>query len=143
MNVHHDSLVERLARQAFQLGADALVIECKDRYEEVVASQAGVGYGRGWLLSSGRTAARLRQELRLVSRRPRRIVIDGDAYELRGAIDERFGEDAFGSSCGGWASGWAACASSGRSRTWCWSSLREPAPRPDALVSNRPTPGVR
>ena len=105
MPVDQDSVLERLARQALQLGADALVIEYKDGYEEACACQADVGYGLGRLPSSGRAAARLRQELRLVSRRPRRIIIDDEAYDLRGEISERFGRRPFGCRCGGWAAG--------------------------------------
>ena len=89
------SVVERLAREAIRLGADALEVEYKNGHEQVFAVKGGMGYGIASLRSSGSEAASLRDELRAITRRKRRITVGDDEYELRGRVYESFGEDAF------------------------------------------------
>lgn len=95
MDPEHKSIVERLAAEAIRRGADALDVEYKDGYEEVFAMTGAVGYGIARLRSSGPEAASLRKELRGITRRKRRIRVDGRDYELRGRAYDSFGEEAF------------------------------------------------
>ena len=60
------SIVERLAREAIRLGADAREVEYKDAHEQVFAVKGGMSYGIASLRSSGSEAASLRDELRSV-----------------------------------------------------------------------------
>jgi hypothetical protein len=91
----HESIVERLATQAIRLGADFLEIEYKDGCEEVFAAKGESGTGIASIRSSSPEALMLRDELRAITKRKRRIAVGGTRYELRGHIYESFGEDAF------------------------------------------------
>jgi hypothetical protein len=90
-------LLERLAAQAIRLGADALEIEYKDGREWVFAASGPVGFGITSFQSSSRNAARIREAGYRLSepRSSHRITVDGCGYQLRGAVYDSFGEDAF------------------------------------------------
>jgi hypothetical protein len=90
-------ILERLAVQAIQLGADAVEIEYKDRREWVFAASGPVGCSIASFESSSRDASRIREACyRLADPKQRhRIRVDGCDYELRCAIYDSFGEDAF------------------------------------------------
>jgi hypothetical protein len=90
-------ILERLATQATRLGADALEIEYKDGREWVFAASGPVGFGIASFPSSSRNAARIREECYRLSepKQRHRISVDGSDYELRCAIYDSFGEDAF------------------------------------------------
>jgi hypothetical protein len=91
-----DSL-ERLAAEAIRLGADALEVEYKDRHEWVFAASGPLGFGIASFPSASRDATRLREECYGLAqqKRPRHISVEGRDYELRCAIFDSFGEDAF------------------------------------------------
>jgi hypothetical protein len=90
-------ILEPLAEQAIRLGADALEVEYKDRHEWVFAASGPLGFGIANFPSSSREAAGLREECyRLAKQKhPQHISVDGRDYELRCAIFDSFGEDAF------------------------------------------------
>jgi hypothetical protein len=90
-------ILDRLTSEAIRLGADALEVEYKDRYEEVFAASGPLGFGIARFRSSSRDAARIREECYRLARqkRSRRISVDGRDYELRCVIYDSFGEDAF------------------------------------------------
>jgi hypothetical protein len=90
-------ILERLAADAIRLGADALEVEYKDGYDWVFAASGPLGFGIASFRGSGRRATRLREECyRLAQqKRPRHISVEGRDYELRCAIFDSFGEDAF------------------------------------------------
>ena len=90
-------ILERVAAEAIRLGADALEIEYKDRYEEVFAASGPLGFGIARFRSSSGDAASLRRECyRLAKQKhPQHMSVDGGDYELRCAIFDSFGEDAF------------------------------------------------
>ena len=89
------SIVKELASEAIRLGAETLEVEYKDGFEEVFAVKGGVGYGIAKLRSSSREAASLRDELRWITKRKRRMTACDCEYELRGRVYESFGENAF------------------------------------------------
>ena len=91
----HRGLVERLGSEAICLGAEALVVEYKDGYEEVFAMKGGGGYGLARFRRSSPEAESLREELQGLTQRRRRLTVGDSEYELRGCVDESFGEDAF------------------------------------------------
>ena len=95
MVIEHSGLVERLASEAIRLGAEALVVEYKDGYEEVFAMKGAVGFGIGRYRSSSPEAEALRDELRGIRRRRRRLSVGDAEYELRCRVFESFGEEAF------------------------------------------------
>jgi hypothetical protein len=90
-------ILERLAAEAIRLGADALEVEYKDRHEWVFAASGPVAFGIARFRSSSPDAARLREQCYRLARqkRPQRISDHGREYELRCAIYDSFGEDAF------------------------------------------------
>jgi hypothetical protein len=89
------SRVEKLASETIRLGAEALEIEYKDGYEEVVVVKSSIGYGIARLRSGSRGAASLRDDLRELARRKRHLSVGGVEYELRCRVYDCFGEDAF------------------------------------------------
>ena len=89
------SRVEQLASEAIRLGADALEVEYKDGYEEVVAMRGSAGHEIARLSSASREAALLRDELHARARRKRRLIVGGGEYELRVRVYDSFGEEAF------------------------------------------------
>jgi hypothetical protein len=95
MSLQHSSMLEHFVAKAVRLGAELVEVEYKDGYEEVFAASGAFGVGIGRLRSSSRDAADLREELHRCTRRKRRIVVDGDTYELRGRSYESFGEEAY------------------------------------------------
>ena len=92
---HNTSLVERLASEAIRLGAEALMVEYKDGYEEVYAMKGAVGFGIARYRSLSPEAEALRDALRGIRRRKRRLSVGDSEYELRCRVYESFGENAF------------------------------------------------
>jgi hypothetical protein len=90
-------ILERLAADAIRLGADALEVEYKDHSEWVFAEKGPLGFGIASFPSSSPEATELRSECYRVARlkRPHRISVDGCQYELRCAVYDSFGEDAY------------------------------------------------
>lgn len=88
-------IIERFAAKSIRRGASLLDIEYKEGYEDIVATQGGVGYGIARFRSSSPEAITLREELHRSAKRKHRITGDGSQYELRGSVYESFGEDAF------------------------------------------------
>jgi len=95
MVAKHESIVERLATKAIGLGADLLEVEYQDGHEQVFAARGEMGAGIASFPSSSPEAVILREELRGIAKKKRRIAVDGSQYELRGRVYESFGEDAF------------------------------------------------
>jgi hypothetical protein len=90
-----ESIVDDVVTQAIRLGAGAIEVEYKDRYEWVFATQGSFGYGIARFRSLSPEAVALRKELYRLARRRRRIVVDEYKYELRCDVFDSFGEDAF------------------------------------------------
>jgi hypothetical protein len=90
-------ILERLAAEAIRLRADALEVECKDGHQWVFAASGPLGFGIASFPSSSRDAKRLREECYHLAqqKRPPHISVEGHDYELRCAIFDSFGEDAF------------------------------------------------
>jgi hypothetical protein len=90
-------ILERLVAEAIRVGADALVVEYKDHYEWVFAEQGPVGFGIASFPSSSPDAAELLEECDRLARlkRASRITFGGREYELRCAVYDSFGEDAY------------------------------------------------
>jgi hypothetical protein len=90
-------ILEHLSTDAIRLGADALELEYKDGYEEILAASGPLGFGIARFPSASPDAARLREECYRLAKqkRPRHISVDGRDYALRCAIFDSFGEDAF------------------------------------------------
>jgi hypothetical protein len=90
-------IIERVAAEAIRLGADALEVEYKDSYEEIFAVSGPLGFGIARFRSSSRDAVRLREECYHLAKQkhPRHMSVEGRDYELRCAIFDSFGEDAF------------------------------------------------
>ena|SRR5437763_3127545 len=95
MTAQHVSILEEFAAKAIRLGAEQLEVEYKDGYEELSAIAGDFGFGIGRLRSTGQDAATLRHELYQCTRRKRRIVVDGDNYELHARTYDSFGEQAY------------------------------------------------
>jgi hypothetical protein len=81
-----------LISKAIEFRADE--IEYKDGYEEVFAMRDCLGTGVGRIESDSEEARALRQLLHKVKGKTK-IRVDGDDYQIRVAIHESFGEDAF------------------------------------------------
>jgi len=81
--------------EAIRLGADSLEVEYKDGHEQAYAVKDGIGYGIASLRSSTTQATSLRDELRGITRRSRRLTVGEYEYELRSHVYDSFGEDAF------------------------------------------------
>ena len=90
-------ILERLATEAIGLAADALEVEYKDGFEEVLASSGPIGFCIARFESLSQQAVRLREACDRLSRqkRPRRVSVDGLEYGLRCTAYDSFGEDAF------------------------------------------------
>ncbi|HWR87111.1 MAG TPA: hypothetical protein VN277_01695, partial [Acidiferrobacterales bacterium] len=76
-------------------GADALEVEYKEGYEEVVAMSGVVGHGIARLRSSSAEAASLRRELDTLVRRKVTMTVDGQEYAAHCRAYESFGERAY------------------------------------------------
>ena len=88
-------VLEQLAREALDLGADALEVEYRDGHEEVVAYMGALGREIARLRSGTPQASALRQDLYATRRRLLRFNARGQEYGLRAEVYENFGEDAF------------------------------------------------
>jgi hypothetical protein len=95
------NIVDDVVTEAIRLGAGGVEVEYKDGYEQVFATQGNFGYGIASFRSSSPKAVALRKELYRLAKRKRRVAVDGIEYELRCAVFDSFGEDAFGWRCGG------------------------------------------
>jgi hypothetical protein len=88
-------VLKPLLEQAILYGADSLLVECKDGFEEVFASRGEVGLGIASVRSSSHEAARLQAVLLRVVRRKRYALIADARYELRCIVYDSFGDDAY------------------------------------------------
>jgi hypothetical protein len=90
-------MIEPFAIEAIGLGADRLEVEYKDGHEWVFVVSGSLGVGIGQFRSSSPEGTRLREECYQLARKRRwhAISLDGHAYEVRCAIHDSFGEDAF------------------------------------------------
>lgn len=95
MALKQKSIVERLTAEAVRLGVDELEIEYKDGYEEVVALVGPIGFGIARFRSSSREARSLREELYVMTKKKRRVILRDSEYDVRARVYESFGEDAF------------------------------------------------
>ena len=95
MAINDSSVVEQLAAEAIRLGAGALGVEYKDGYEEVFVLSGTLGFGIKRFKTSTPEAASLRQELRRLCKKKRRLVLPSGEIELRASVYDSFGEDAF------------------------------------------------
>src|SRR5260370_8074238 len=95
MTAQDVSILEKFASEAIRLGAEQLEVEYKDGYEELSAIAGDYGFGIGRLKSTSQEAAALRHELYQCTRRKRKIVVDGDNYELHGRTYDSFAEHAY------------------------------------------------
>lgn len=89
------SILLTLVAQAISFGADELDIEYKDGYEEICAMKNGIGFGIASLESSGKDSCDLREDLRVIGRKGKRIVVEGKAFQLKVASYDSFGETAY------------------------------------------------
>src|SRR5579864_4007275 len=94
MATKQTSTLDGLASEAIRQGADSIEIEYKDGYEEVYFMKEGAGVGMT-LPSSSPEVRSLLKELHGISKRGRRVTVDGCVYDLRVRIWDSFGEDAF------------------------------------------------
>jgi hypothetical protein len=90
--VKGEDVLAGLISKAIEFRADE--IEYKDGYEEVFAMRDCLGTGVGRIESDSEEARALRQLLHKVKGKTK-IRVDGDDYQIRVAIHESFGEDAF------------------------------------------------
>jgi hypothetical protein len=88
-------VLEQLAREALDLGADTLEVEYRDGHDEVVAYSGALGREIARLRSGTPQASALRQDLYATKRRLLRFTAQGQEYGLRAEVYENFGEDAF------------------------------------------------
>jgi hypothetical protein len=94
MATKQTSTLYGLASEAIRQGADSIEIEYTDGYEEVYFMKGGAGAGIT-LPSSSREVKSLLKELHSITKRGRRVTVDGCEYDLRVRIWDSFGEDAF------------------------------------------------
>jgi len=90
--VKSENVLAGLISKAIEFRADEIEMEYKDGYEEVFGMRDWLGIGK---IESGSEEARaLRQLLHKVKGKTK-IRVDGEDYQIRVAIHESFGEDAF------------------------------------------------
>jgi hypothetical protein len=90
------SILEEIASKAIRSGADAVLVEYKDGYEEIFPISGPVGTSIGFALkSSNKEAKSLRADLYGMTKKSKRITVDGRDYELRCKLYDSFGEHAF------------------------------------------------
>jgi hypothetical protein len=90
-----ESVLEKLAREAVDLGADALEVEYRDKHDEVVAYKGAVGREIARFPNNTPHASALRRDLYAAERRPLRFNAGGQEYAVRVEVYDDFGEDAF------------------------------------------------
>lgn len=95
MKQNEPSVLEQLAREALDLGADALEVEYRDGHEEIVAYMGALGREIARFRSSSPEATALRRDLYASRRRLCRFSMKGQEHAIRAEIYENFGEDAF------------------------------------------------
>jgi len=84
-----------LISKAIGLGADGIEVEYKDRHEEVAAVKGRLGVGIASLRSDSKEAIRLRDELRRLRKKTKKVEIEGVGYQLKVSAFDSFGEMAF------------------------------------------------
>ncbi len=92
--VKGEDVLAGLISKAIEFRTDEIESEYKDGYEEVFAMRDCLGTGVGRIESDSEEARALRQLLHKVKGKTK-IRVDGDDYQIRVAIHESFGEDAF------------------------------------------------
>lgn len=95
MAINDASVVEQLAAEAVRLGARELGVEYKDGYEQVFVLSGPIGYEVRRFKTSTPVAVSLRQELRRLCKKKRRVALPSGEFELRASVYDSFGEDAF------------------------------------------------
>jgi hypothetical protein len=93
--LRENSTLDELVSQAIRVDATALDVEYKAGYEEVCVLHGAVGWGIARFPSSTPEATSLRQELHRLTRKRRRVTVDGHRYELRSRVRDSFGEIAY------------------------------------------------
>ncbi|MBU1209141.1 MAG: hypothetical protein KKH04_19810 [Proteobacteria bacterium] len=91
--VKSENVLAGLISKAIEFRADEIEIEYKDGYEEVFAMRDWLGISVGKIESGSEEARALRQLLHKVKGKTK--IRDGEDYQIRVAIHESFGEDAF------------------------------------------------
>ena len=81
-----------LVVKAVRAGAETMEVEYKNGYEEVFASRSGIGFGIARFRSTSSEGSALREELRKLTRKKHRIVIDDTQYDVRAHTYDSFGE---------------------------------------------------
>lgn len=89
------SILQELVAEAVRLGFDTFEVEYKNGFEEVCGLKGGVGSEMARVRSSSPEGAALREELRGVIKKERRVRLGDGEYTLRGRAWDSFGEDAF------------------------------------------------
>jgi len=89
------TFLEQFADEAIRGGADLLMIEYKDGWDEVVSVSGHFLYEIARLRSSTSGAAAFREELYSITGRGKRISVGRSKYELRAQVLDSFGRDAF------------------------------------------------
>ena len=84
-----------MAREAVDLGADALEVEYQDGHDEVVAYKGAAGREIARFPSGAPQACALRRDLYATKRRLLRFNTKGRGYAVRAEVYDNFGEDAF------------------------------------------------
>jgi diaminopimelate epimerase len=88
-------LLQSLVREAIQLGADAVEVEYRDRFDEIVAYLGPLGQVLARLPGNSPDAVALQRSLHVWKARPRRIRVGGESRIIRTEVWDSFGEDAF------------------------------------------------
>ena len=89
------AVLEQLAREALDLGGDALEVEYRDGHDEVVAYMGALGREIARLLSGTPQASALRRDPYATKRRLLRFSARGQQYAVRAEVYDNFGEHAF------------------------------------------------
>ena len=92
--VKSENVLAGLISKANEFRADEIEIEYKDGHEKVFAMRDWLGISVGKIESGSEEARALRQLLHKVKGKTK-IRVDGEDYQIRVAIHESFGEDAF------------------------------------------------
>jgi len=92
--------VQGIVREAIRMGADAVEIEYRDGFEDVVAYLGSLGRQLARLRSGSADAVALRRDLSAWKARPRSLTVEGESRIIRTQVWDSFGEDAFRISLG-------------------------------------------
>jgi len=89
------TIVHELISQAALAGADAIEIEYKDGFEEVVAMRGSIEFGIAAIRHTSAKAQVLLRSLYEMANRRTSITVDETDYDVCVALYKSFGEDAF------------------------------------------------